>query len=107
MAITIAIIVLAVLFFGFIALTAAEAKSGRRMFRGMRARLDARVASLKEVHAEFPHTARRTVVGAISIIAHEIAHGMLIGIRAIERFLTRTTRKLRETASVEATDSKG
>lgn len=99
MAILIAIVVLAVLFFGFIALTAAEAKSGRRALRGVRARLDAHVASLKSVHAELPHVARKSFVSALSVLAHEVAHSLLIGIRAIERALTRATRSLREHSS--------
>ncbi len=95
--------VLGVLLASFLALTAAEARTGRRVMAPARERLDARVtagrAYLRALDLE--HTLLRKAVAGASLVAHEVAHGMLIGIRALERALTRATRRLRERAAEE------
>ena len=95
--------VLGALFFGFLALTRAEVKSGRRVMAPVRDRLDTQVegarAQLRALDLE--HTLVRTAIAGASLVAHEVAHGMLIGIRALERALTRATKHLRERATRE------
>lgn len=95
--------VLGLLFIGFLVLTSAEAKSGRRVFAQSRARLDTQVEDARvALHVlDLEHTLLRKAIAGGSLIAHEVAHGLLIGIRALERLLTRTTKHLREKAQTE------
>lgn len=98
MTILIVIIISGVLFFGFLLLTYAEAKSGRRMFAGAREVLDKQVEDVAGVvrradfGAFFFHGAR----AVFEYLAHALAHGFLFVVRAVERFLTRTVKSLRE-----------
>jgi hypothetical protein len=97
MALLIAILVVAALLAGFLYLTSLEKKRGRRFFERTRAAFDAKVArmgaylSSGETHASLAHKLRDTADHAV----HEIVHGGLLGIRAVERALTRLAREIR------------
>lgn len=95
----IAIAIAALVFGGFLLLTAFETKRGERVLAPLRARLDvyasgaARLVRKADLHA-LPYTKLRT---AFMHVVHEVAHGVLVGVRALERALTRTVRTLRHT----------
>lgn len=97
MALLIALLVSGLLLAGFLALTAVEAKSGRRMFAPMRAKLDAEVAHAAGV-------LRRADLGALffhglrallEYLVREGVHAVLALVRAAERLLTGVARELR------------
>ena len=97
MILTIAIAIVAVLLGGFILLTAFEKKKGTRILVPLRARLDVYAINVVRTMRNIDMNALAyTKLRALAIhIGHEIAHGVLITIRALERLLTRTVRTLR------------
>lgn len=106
MALAIAILVFAVLLVGFLLLTGQEKKRGTRVLASARQRLDTRVASAT-------HTLREIDIGAflwhalragVEWVAHELVHVVLLGVRTLERLLTRAARELRGRRAVGDTD---
>ena len=86
-----------VLFFGFLALTAIEAKRGARFLAPVRSSLDAKVSraagALKHVDfSAFLWHLGKDVGGRL---IHDVAHILLIVVRSVERFLTRIVKYLR------------
>ncbi len=97
MGLLIAIATFAVLLIGFLFLTAQEKKHGVRVFARARAALDTRTATLA-------HTMQEIDIGAflwhalragVESVVHEAVHVVLLGVRTLERFLTRAARELR------------
>ncbi|HEX7651324.1 MAG TPA: hypothetical protein VF439_01235 [Candidatus Paceibacterota bacterium] len=97
MAYLIAILVSLLLFAGFLWLVALEARRGRRMFAGTRAALDREAGRVEFVfaHVDFGSALRALAVAAFERIAHDIAHGVLVAVRFMERSLTGAVRTLR------------
>ncbi len=97
MALGIAIAVVAMLLGGFILLTSFEQKKGARLLAPLRARLDvyakevARMVRTIDVNA-LAYTKMKTL---FMHLVHEVAHGTLIVVRALERTLTSAVRTLR------------
>jgi hypothetical protein len=93
----IAVIAATLAFVGFLLLTTYEAKRGTRFFASARYRLDRKAGRMFFVagHVDWgafsAHVARTT----FTTIAHDVAHGTLIGVRSAERLLTRAVRTLR------------
>ncbi len=104
MALAIAIAVVALLLIGFLFLTGVEARRGVRVLGSARGSLDAAArragASLTSgrVLVGFGHGAS----GLARYAVHEVVHAVLSGIRALERFLTRTARTIRESNAAHA-----
>jgi hypothetical protein len=91
-------LVLVLLFFGFLALTASERKRGSRLFAAAaRADFDARVARAEFVatHVDFAAFVRDTLKSGAERAAHDTAHAILQAVRWSERQLTRAVRTLR------------
>jgi len=82
---------------GFFVLTTYEQRRGTRVFAEYRMRLDAFVTRVLFIttHVDFEAFLRETlrIVGAR--IVHDLAHIMLLLVRAAERLLTRLVRHLR------------
>ena len=109
MGVTILILVAALLFSGFILLTVREARQGSRMlFPDSRAALDAAASRflLVVTHEDFGSYARHAVMTIVGRIAHDIAHGFLVAVRATERLLTRLVRYLRNRKTPPFTESR-
>ena len=85
------------LFAAFALLTAAEGKTGTRLFEDARTRLDTRVmrASFVLRHVDWGAFLNDVARTAFERALHDIAHGTLIAVRFIERVLTRAVRALR------------
>ncbi len=86
------------LFVGFIVLTAFETKCGRFILPKSRAALDAKVARGAFVarHVDWGAFTSHIVREGAALIAHDIAHTILVSVRFVERVLSRTVRALRE-----------
>jgi hypothetical protein len=93
----VSVLVATLLFFGFLLLTLYEGRRGVRFFAGARYKLDmkiTRTAFLIE-HIDWGAFSAHVTRTSLNTIAHDIAHGTLILVRATERFLTRAVRALR------------
>jgi hypothetical protein len=97
MAYLIAILVSILLFAGFLWLVSVEARQGRRMFARTRAALDREAGRVEFVfaHVDFGSALRALALAAAERIAHDVAHGILVAVRFIERSLTHAVRTLR------------
>ena len=97
MAYLIAILISLLLFAGFLWLVSAEAKRGTRLFAGPRAKLDREAHRVEFVfaHVDFASALRALAVAAFERAAHDIAHGILLVVRLVERSLTSAVRTLR------------
>lgn len=93
----IAILIPLLLLVAFLSLTAVEARTGRRFLAGRRYALDARVARYMFIirHVDWGALFADIMKSFIERATHDIAHGALIGVRALERMLTRVVRTLR------------
>ncbi len=82
---------------GFLALTAREVKTGKRMFSGARERLDREAARIFFIvaHVDLAAFLRDVTQQVGKRIAHDAAHLSLVIVRFIERLLTRAVRALR------------
>lgn len=85
------------LFFGFLLLTMYERERGVRFFAAARYRLDTKVAHTLFVmqNVDWGAFTAHLTRTSVEVLAHDIAHGTLMAVRAIERFLTRAVRLLR------------
>jgi hypothetical protein len=83
---------------GFLALTAQEARTGRRYFATSRETLDRRVARIFFIirHVDWSASLKDIVRMALARAIHDIAEGTLNAVRGFERLLTRAVRALRE-----------
>ncbi len=91
-----AIVLFAALLAGFLFLTAVEKRRGSRVLAPLRARLDVYTAdaALKARSLNGGVLRKRaSVIGAY--LVHEVVHGVLVAVRALERLLTNTVRALR------------
>jgi hypothetical protein len=97
MAYLVFLLVLVLIFAGFLALTAYERARGRRLFAESRASFDARVARAEFVatHVDFAAFVRDTLKNGAERAAHDAAHAVLQAVRWSERQLTRAVRTLR------------
>lgn len=79
-------------------LTGFETGRGMRVAGAARNRLDAKIARLSFIvaHVDWSAFAKHLVGTAVSKIAHDIAHTVLILVRSLERMLTRAVKSLRE-----------
>jgi len=93
----ISILLASLLFFGFLLLTWYESRRGTRFFPSSRYRLDAKVARLAFLidHVDWGAFTAHLTKTSLNTIAHDLAHGTLIAVRAVERFLTRAVYALR------------
>jgi hypothetical protein len=93
----ISILVASLLFFGFLLLTAYERRRGTRLFAAARYRLDLRVARVQFLiaHIDWGAFTAHLTRTSLETVAHDAAHGTLVGVRAVERFLTHAVRSLR------------
>lgn len=85
------------LFFGFLLVTMYERERGVRFFAVSRNRLDVKVSRALFVITRVDwgaFTAHLTRT-SFEVLAHDAAHGVLMVVRAVERFLTRAVRVLR------------
>ena len=109
MEITILILVVALLFSGFILLTVREVRHGSRLlFPDARAELDAAVSRflLVVTHEDFGSYTRHAVMTVAGRVAHDIAHVFLVVVRMVERLLTRLVRRLRDRKTPPFTESR-
>jgi len=92
-----AILLSIALFAGFLVLASHESRRGTRYFEEERSRLDAFVHRLQFIfeHVDFASFLRHLFISTAETVAHEIVRLILLGVRALERFLTRTVRYLR------------
>ncbi|MEO6536857.1 MAG: hypothetical protein ABIT47_04130 [Candidatus Paceibacterota bacterium] len=97
MAYLIAIAVLVTLLVAFLVLSGLEGRSGRRLFAGRRYVLDTKVERVSFIlrHVDWGAFSADVVRSSIERAIHDIAHGTLIAVRALERFLTQVVRTLR------------
>ncbi len=97
MAYLIAIAVLVLLLGGFLVFVGFEERSGRRFLAGRRYKLDSRVERTAFIlrHVDWGAFSADVARSSIERTIHDIAHGSLIAVRALERFLTRVVRTLR------------
>ena len=94
------LIVLGVLFLlagGFLTLIALEADHGR-LLKDVRGFLDTKVTRLAFIarHVDWSAFVKHVLKEGSARVAHDLAHGTLVGIRFMERTLTRAVRTLRE-----------
>ncbi len=82
---------------GFFAFSSYEKKKGTRLFANDRVFVDEWVtrASFILSHVDFIAFVRDLVTSIASRVMHDIVHFSLLGVRAVERFLTRLVRYLR------------
>ena len=92
------LVALLTLLAGFMLLTAFETKTGRRALGRLRERLDARTARTSFIirHVDWAGFTKHSLRTGLEWVAHEIAHGILLLVRFLERSLTRIVRGLRE-----------
>jgi len=85
------------LFILFLALTLVEGKTGSRLFGASRDRFDERVARASFVlqHVDWGAFVNDVLRTSLERALHDMAHGMLLAVRFIERGLTRAVRYLR------------
>ena len=97
MAYLFAILITFVLLGGFLALMRFETGRGVRFFGGARARLDSRVerAAFIVRHVDWSAVLSEMVRSIAARIVHDVAHGVLILVRILERLLTRVVKYLR------------
>jgi hypothetical protein len=97
MAYLVSILVSIALLAGFLALTAREARTGRRVLKGARRSLDREAGRVEFVfaHVDFASALRALLIAAGERAAHDLAHGILVAVRLVERLLTRAVRALR------------
>lgn len=93
----IAILIPFLLLIVFLALTVFEARSGRRVLAARRYAFDAKVSRYAFIiaHVDWGAFSADIVRTWIERATHDIAHGALIAVRALERTLTRVVRTLR------------
>lgn len=93
----IAVIAAFLAFAGFLLLTLYEAKRGTRFFASARYRLDRKAGKLFFVagHVDWGAFTAHLTRTTFTTVAHDLAHGSLVAVRAVERFLTRAVRTLR------------
>lgn len=91
------IAIAAILFGGFLALTAHEARRGKRYAADRRAAFDATVLDFIFVtsHTDFPAYVQRLLRALAARLAHDAAHAGLVIVRFLERVLTKAVRALR------------
>ena len=97
MILLVAILVSGLLFVGFLSLTFAEARSGKRVFGFARRALDQKVENVGAVvrRADLGSLIFHGARAVIEYLVRLIVHGILVAVRAVERFLTRTAHSLR------------
>ena len=97
MALLVAIAISGLLLAGFLALTFAEARTGRRALGALRASLDAEVLHAAGIvrRADFGALFFHGLRAALEYAIHGLVHGVLSAVRAVERLLTRAARALR------------
>ncbi|MDB5189732.1 MAG: hypothetical protein JWN49_58 [Parcubacteria group bacterium] len=97
MAYLIAIVILVALLVAFLVLVGFEERSGKRLLAGRRYMLDGKVERVSFIlqHVDWGAFSADVARSSIERAAHDIAHGSLIAVRALERFLTRVVRTLR------------
>lgn len=93
----ISILIASLLLFGFLLVTVFEERRGARFFAASRYKLDAKVARAFFVidHVDWGAFSAHVTRTTLRTVAHDIAHGSLLAVRAVERFLTRAVRALR------------
>lgn len=93
----IAILLPLLLLIVFLGITAVEARTGRRFLARRRYALDAKVSRYMFIvrHVDWGALSADLLKSFIERATHDIAHGALIGVRALERTLTRVVRTLR------------
>ncbi|MEA2701885.1 MAG: hypothetical protein QOE22_594 [Candidatus Parcubacteria bacterium] len=93
----ISILVAGALFLAFLLLTAYEARRGSRFFATFRYRLDSKVSRAQFLveHIDWGALTAHLTRTSLNTVAHDAAHGTLIGVRAVERNLTRAVSVLR------------
>ena len=91
------ILVSLVLFLGFLLLTVFERNRGMRIAGVSRNHLDAKVARATFVvrHVDWSAFLKDVVRAFLERVAHDVAHGVLLIVRIIERTLTRIVKSLR------------
>ncbi len=87
-----------VLFSGFLGLTLAEARTGRRVFAQPRRALDKKVAQAMFLieHVNWSDFLSHFVQSIAARVVHDIAHWSLLLVRFIERRLTAIVRYMRD-----------
>ena len=85
------------LFLGFLFLTAYEARRGVRFFPAFRYKLDANLARVQFLidHIDWGAFTAHLTRTSLTTVAHDAAHGTLVGVRAVERELARAVSALR------------
>ncbi|HEX8591405.1 MAG TPA: hypothetical protein VF696_01485 [Candidatus Paceibacterota bacterium] len=93
----ISILAASLILFGFLLLTLIEERRGSRFFAGARYKLDAKVSRAFFVieHVDWGAFMSHVTRTTLRTVAHDVAHGTLLVVRAVERFLTRAVRALR------------
>ncbi|MES2226053.1 MAG: hypothetical protein V4480_04590 [Patescibacteria group bacterium] len=97
MAYIIAILVPLVALIAFLVLVRAEVHTGRRVLAATRYKLDSRVARAAFIlqHVDWGAFTADVTRASLERLAHDLAHGALIAVQALERTLTRVVRTLR------------
>lgn len=94
-----ALVVVFLLLVGFILLTRAESRAGKRVAEPLRAGLDRAVARVTKGGGTV--LAHSVYAGGTYVLRHTV-HGILVSVRTVERALTRAARALRsQEASLE------
>lgn len=91
------ILVLAALFFGFLLLTALEARRGSRILSRQREALDEQVERVSTAvgHLDLPTLTTHVVRTGAERLLHDAVHVILYSVRLAERLLARAARHLR------------
>lgn len=86
-----------VLLIGFLVLTRYEARRGMRYFAGEREFLDTQVMRIQFIieHVDLAAFLRDEIRHLANRLGHSIVHISLLGVRAVERLLTRLVKLLR------------
>lgn len=93
----ISILIASALFFGFLLITAYEARRGVRFFAAFRYKFDTRVAHTQFLieHIDWGAFTAHLTRTSLNTVAHDLAHSMLMIVRSTERNLTRAVGVLR------------
>ena len=82
---------------GFLLLTQFEQKTATRILGSVRGQLDSKLAKMAFVarHVDWPAFFSHTLKVVVVRIAHDVAHGTLLLVRFMERYLTRFVKYMR------------
>ncbi len=107
MAYLVAILVSFLILVAFLVLVRLETARGFRVLSGPRKRLDHNVARASYIarHIDWGGLITHVIVTNAERAAHDLVHGVLLLVRAVERTLTRLIRSLRERARKRAPET--